>query len=145
MKKLFSVFILLSVLSVSTLGIVANSCDSCSKRHIDSKASCHAEKEEVKQKSCCSTETQRSEKSCDMNGGSPNDCQICAHTDQPPAKIEASVNLKMDNKFIIALPESQNAFSNQIPPPDTQLLFSTHIPPITANHLAFLESIRLLI
>ena len=145
MKKLFSVFILLSVLSVSTLGIVANSCDSCRKGHVDSTTSCHAEKEEVKQKSCCSTKTQQSEKSCDMNSGSPNDCQICAHTDQPPAKIEASVNLKMDNKFVIALPETQNAFSNQIPPPGTKLSFSTYIPPITANHLAFLESIRLLI
>ena len=145
MKKMVLFLLTIYVVTSSVFVFSSPPCESCLSSHQDVSKSCHSVEKIVQNSSCCSLEVQSSSNSCVKDNPFLNDCQICAHTDQPPAKIEASVNLKMDNKFIIALPEAQNAFSNQIPPPDIQPSFSTYIPPITANHLVFLEPIRLLI
>ena len=142
MRKLFSVFIVLSVFSVSIWSLLAADCEACNSGHTTSKT-CHTVEKTVEKSNCC--EQEQPVDSCDMNNASPNDCQICAHTEQPPAKIEASVNLKMDKELVLAIPEARNAFSNQIPPPTVSSVILTESPPIVANHLVFLESIRLLI
>ena len=145
MKKIFLSFLAVCVLTVSVWGVVSSSCESCVSGHQDVSKSCHASEKMLEKSSCCSQKTQSPKNSCDMDNSNPSDCQICAHTDQPPAKIEASVNLKMDKELVLAIPEAQNAFSNQIPPPTVSSVILTESPPIVANHLVFLESIRLLI
>ena len=145
MKKTFVSILSICVLTVSIWGVVSTSCEACLSGHQDVSKSCHTSEKIVQKSGCCPQETKEPAGSCEMENSATNDCQICAHTDQPPTKIETSVNLKMDKKFVIALPEAQNAFSNQIPPPMKSVTFLSSSPPTIANHLAFLESIRLLI
>lgn len=145
MKKIFSIFIVLSILSISIVGTGSNSCDTCSKGRVTLTKSCHSQKKVVETKFCCTQDTSQDEKSCHTDSSFPNDCQICAHTDPPPAKIEASVNLKVDKKIVVAIPVTQHAFSNQIPPLGSSCIISTSSPPVIANCLVILEPIRLLI
>lgn len=145
MKKLFVSILSICVLTVSIWGVVSTSCESCLSGHQDVSKSCHTSGEMVQKSGCCPQETKEPAGSCEMENSAPSDCQICAHTDPPPTKIEASVNLKMDKKLVIAFPEVQNAFSNQITPPMECVTFLSSSPPIIANHVALLESIRLLI
>jgi len=142
MKKLLSSLVIVGVLSASIWGLAANSCKSCMSGHSDPSSSCHTQTSSVENMDC---HNQAESDSCNMNDSSPTDCQICSHSSVPTTKIESVTTVTLEKEILGHPIAQQSHFSNQIPPPTFVISQITSPPPVLANHLTFLESIRLLI
>jgi len=143
MKKILPLLIIVYALIVSVNGASSQSCEACLSGHSDESVKCH--NQTITRAEVPSCHSEKAIDTCDMNDTTPSDCQICAHSDVPTAKIESVTAMTMEKQFLGQPSAQESFFSNQIPPPTFIIRQNTSPPSILANHLTFLEPIRLLI